>query len=66
LCIRFVGIDWNHSRIKTTFRIILDDLTSNWDVSMLLDVLVNLIEIKWHGGHSAARCFTFKIARGLC
>jgi hypothetical protein len=32
---------------------------------MLLGVVVSSVEIEWHGGHSAARCFTFKIARDL-
>jgi hypothetical protein len=32
---------------------------------MLLHIVVTSVEIEWHGDHSAARCFTLKIARGL-
>jgi hypothetical protein len=28
---------------------------------MLLGVVFSSVEIKWHGGHSAARCLTLKL-----
>jgi hypothetical protein len=28
---------------------------------MLLGIVVRFVEIEWHGGHSAARCFTLKL-----
>jgi hypothetical protein len=28
---------------------------------MLLGVVVSLVQIEWHGGHSVSRCFTLKL-----
>jgi hypothetical protein len=27
----------------------------------MLGIVVSSVEIKWHGGHSVARCFTLKL-----
>jgi hypothetical protein len=30
---------------------------------MLLGIVVSLVEIWWHGGHSTGRCFTLKLLK---